>query len=47
VTHQLRMSFPTADLTQRRQFLELLWKETFADWKVEAFDPDGYELKLS
>jgi hypothetical protein len=47
MTTRLDMSFPTGDIVQKRQFLELLWRETFADWKVEAFDPDGYELKLS
>jgi hypothetical protein len=46
MTHQLRMSFPTADIAQRRQYLELLWKETFAHWRVQDFDPEGYELKL-
>jgi hypothetical protein len=47
LTLTLKMAFPVRDIAQRRRFLELLWKETFADWKVEDFEPDSYELKLS
>lgn len=43
-TSELRMAFPVADVRQRRQFLELLWIETFAGWTVDGFDPDGYEF---
>lgn len=45
ITQQLKMSFPEADVGRRRRFLEMLWRETFADWKVDGFDPDQYELR--
>lgn len=45
VTQRLRMAFPNNDVVQKRRFLDLLWKETFADWRVEGFDPDGFALK--
>jgi hypothetical protein len=44
VTVELGMEIPTPDASERRRFLELLWRETFAEWKVQGFDPNAYEI---
>lgn len=46
-TVELGMEIPTSDVRDRRRFLELLWKETFAEWKVDGFDPDAFEIVRS
>jgi hypothetical protein len=39
-----RMPFPNKDAEQHRRYLEMIWENTFASWRVENFDSDEYDV---
>lgn len=38
------MSFPPASAGDQRRYLEWIWDNVFADWRVEGFDPAAFEV---
>ena len=46
VVYNLRIPFPRFDVGDIRRFLELLWDQTFCNWKIEGFKASDYEIKV-
>lgn len=39
-----RTPFPTSDISERRQYLTLLWDRAFASWRIENLDLELHEV---
>lgn len=44
---QLRPRGPYQDLSDFRRWLEYIWAQVWADWRVRDFDADDYEIRPS
>ncbi|HEY9607019.1 MAG TPA: hypothetical protein V6C85_35755 [Allocoleopsis sp.] len=46
VVRNLRIPFPRFNIDDIRRFLELLWEQTWCNWKIEGFEATDYEIEV-